>query len=173
MPIYLLLYLEFFKVGLFAIGGGMVTVPFLFNLAEIYPWFTSQELVNMIAVAESTPGPVGINMATYAGFKTAGWSGSLAATFGLVTPSLIIILLIARLLTKYRTSGFFLNIMYAMRPTVLALILYAGYELSKHALLDLKHLLICVAFWGAIRLFKLHPVVYILIGGVLGVLLKL
>lgn len=115
MTVYALLFFEFFKIGLFALGGGLVTVPFLFDLSTRYPWFTSEQLVNMIAVAESSPGPVGVNMATYAGFKAAGVSGALTATFGLVLPSLIIIVIIAALLDKFRQTDFFQNLMYAVQ----------------------------------------------------------
>ena len=92
--IYLQLFWEFFKTGLFAIGGGMATVPFLFDISARTGWFTASELANMIAVSESTPGPIGINMATYVGFETAGILGSVIATLGLVIPSIIIIVII-------------------------------------------------------------------------------
>jgi len=89
--IYLILFGEFFKIGLLAIGGGLVTVPFLYEMAENYAWFDTLELTNMIAVSESTPGPIGVNMATYAGFSAAGIMGGIIATLGLITPSMIII----------------------------------------------------------------------------------
>ncbi|MBR0521330.1 MAG: chromate transporter, partial [Spirochaetales bacterium] len=92
--IYLQLFWEFFKTGLFAIGGGMATVPFLFDISARTGWFTASELANMIAVSESTPGPIGINMATYVGFETAGILGSVIATLGLVVPSIIIIVIL-------------------------------------------------------------------------------
>ena len=120
------LFLEFFKIGLFALGGGMVTVPFLFELSDKYSWFTSQELIDMIAVSESSPGPIGVNMATYAGFMTSGILGGLVATLGLVLPSLIIIVLIAKVLEKYKDSDFFKRLMFAIHPAVIALILNAG-----------------------------------------------
>ena len=99
--VFLLLFLEFFKTGLFAIGGGMATLPFLNELANKYPWFTVDDLSDMIAVSESTPGPIGVNMATYAGYTTGfnelgvlgGILGAFVATLGLVTPSVIIILI--------------------------------------------------------------------------------
>lgn len=171
--IYVLLFFEFFKIGLFAIGGGMVTIPFLFNLAENYPWFNSNELIDMIAVAEATPGPLGVNMATFAGFRTAGIWGSFAATIGLVMPSLVIIVILAKILSKYHTSNVFLNLMYSIRPAVIALICYAGFELAKVSLPNGRSLLICLIFWGAIRLLKLHPIAYIVAGGILGIYFNL
>ena len=93
--IFLQLFYEFFKIGLFAVGGGMATIPFLMDLTSRYSWFTMADLTNMIAVSESTPGPIGINMATYAGFNAAGIPGALCATLSLVLPAWIIIILIA------------------------------------------------------------------------------
>ena len=171
--IFWLLFSEFFKIGLFALGGGMVTVPFLFNIAEKYRWFTSHELVDMIAVAESSPGPIGVNMASYAGFKAAGISGGIVATFGLVLPSLIIIAVIAGLLGKYRNSSFFMNLMYAVHPAVIALIVFAGTELGKLVLVNGEAVLICALFWGAIHFVKLHPILNIVFGGIIGVVLNL
>ena len=91
----LILIFEFFKIGLFSIGGGLATLPFLYRLADKYPWFSAKQIPDMIAVSESTPGPLGINMATYTGFQHSGVIGSIAATFGLVLPSVIIIILIS------------------------------------------------------------------------------
>ena len=90
--IYLNLFIEFFKTGLFAVGGGLATLPFLYSIAERYPWFTTAELADMIAVSESTPGPIGVNMATYAGYTSTGILGGLVATLGLIIPSLVITL---------------------------------------------------------------------------------
>ncbi|MBR6348683.1 MAG: chromate transporter, partial [Spirochaetales bacterium] len=87
--IYLRLFWEFFKTGLFAMGGGMATVPFLFDISAKTGWFTASELADMIAISESTPGPIGVNMATYVGFTTAGIPGGIVATFGLFCPALI------------------------------------------------------------------------------------
>ena len=96
--IYLQLFWEFFKTGLFAVGGGLATLPFLQQIAARYPWFTPDDLLNMIAVSESTPGPIGVNTATYAGFHAAGLPGALTATFALVLPSVVIIMLVSRAL---------------------------------------------------------------------------
>ena len=171
--IYLTLFIEFFKIGLFAIGGGLATIPFLFQLTEKFSWFSVEDLTNMIAVSESTPGPLGVNMATYAGFKAAGISGALTATTGLVFPSVVIIIIIAALLDKFKQTSFFQNLMFTIRPAVIALILNAGVELGKLALTGIESVVLCVIFWGAIRFFKLHPILYIVLGGILGIALKL
>ena len=102
--IYLQLFYEFFKTGLFAIGGGLATLPFLSDMAERTGWFTQSQLADMLAVSESTPGPVGVNMATYVGFETAGVLGAIVATLGLVFPSIVIILVIAGFLKAFRNK---------------------------------------------------------------------
>ena len=114
--LYLQLFYEFFKTGLFAIGGGLATLPFLYDMADKYPWFTRTDLANMIAVSESTPGPIGVNMATYVGFTTGGILGSIIATCGLVLPSLIIIIIIAKFLESFQDNRFVQSAFYGLRP---------------------------------------------------------
>ncbi len=168
--IYLLLFWEFFKIGLFAVGGGLVTVPFLYNLAEVYPWFSTQELANMIAVAESTPGPVGVNMATFAGFKAAGITGGLAATAGLIFPSLVIIILLAGIMNKFRDNDAFNTVLATVRPTVLALILSAGYLLAESSITDIVRGVVLVIVFAVMYFWKKHPIFYILCGAVGGII---
>ena len=93
--IYLQLFWEFFKAGLFSVGGGLATLPFLYDISDRLGWFTHAQIADMLAISESTPGPIGVNMATYAGFTSAGIPGGVVATLGLVTPSVIVILIIA------------------------------------------------------------------------------
>ena len=104
--IYLQLFFEFFKAGLFAIGGGMATIPFLAKLATATGWFTETDLLNMIAVSESTPGPIGVNTATYVGYHIAGIPGAVDATFGLITPSVIVIIIVSQFLKKFGDSKY-------------------------------------------------------------------
>ena len=122
MSIYLRLFWEFFKTGLFAIGGGMATLPFLKSMGEATGWFTQTDLMNMLAVSESTPGPVGINMATYVGFTVGGLPGTAIATLGEVTPSIIVILIVAAMLAKFRSSRYVENAFYGLRPASTGLI---------------------------------------------------
>ena len=130
------LYWEFFKTGLFAVGGGLATLPFLSEMAARTGWFTHAQLADMVAVAESTPGPIGVNTATYVGFTTAGIPGAVIATLGLVTPSLIIILLIAAVLDAFSGNRFVTGVFRLLRPTSVALISIAGLEVAKVALLN-------------------------------------
>ena len=104
MGIYLQLFIEFFKAGLFAVGGGMATIPFLYDRSDRTGWYTHAQLIDMIAISESTPGPIGVNMATYVGFSTAGIPGSVIATLGLITPSIIVILIIAGFYNAFKNN---------------------------------------------------------------------
>ena len=108
--LYLRLFFEFFKAGLFAVGGGLATLPFLFDMAESTGWFTADTIMDMIAVSESTPGPIGVNMATYAGFTTACIFGTICATVGLVCPSVIVIILVYKVLEKFKGSSLVNNV---------------------------------------------------------------
>ena len=116
MMTYLRLYYEFFKTGLFAIGGGLATLPFLKNIGEATGWYTYSDLLNMLAVSESTPGPIGINMATYVGYTVAGLPGAVIATLGEVTPSIIVILNVAAILKSFRNNVYVERAFYGLRP---------------------------------------------------------
>lgn len=189
--IYLSLFWEFFKTGLFATGGGMATLPFLYRMSETKGWFTAAQLADMVAVSESTPGPIGVNMATYVGFTTAGIPGSLIATIGLVTPSIIVILIIARILQKFRSNITVDAAFYGLRPCSVGLIAAAGLLVVKialftldrfaetHAFLDtlnLKAILLAAALLvltrGVKQVKKLHPIFFILASAVIGILFK-
>lgn len=170
-----LLFIEFFKIGLFAIGGGIVTIPFLYNLAQQTNWFSASTIPNMIALSESTPGPLGINMATYTGFTINGVLGGLFATLGLVTPSVIIIVLIAKLLKKYRDNLYVQKLFNAIKPAVLALILVAGITIFHQTVLTgtlLKELTLFIIIFLLLQKTKLHPIFFILLSGIIGIIFK-
>ena len=133
--IYLRLFWEFFKVGLFSIGGGMATIPFLTDLGERTGWFTSGQLADMIAISESTPGPMGVNTATYVGFITGGVPGGVVATLGLICPSIIIILIIAKFLQRFRQSKVVDGAFYGLRAASVALITTAMLQVAQIALM--------------------------------------
>ena len=122
MSVYLRLYWEFFKTGLFAVGGGMATLPFLKDIVQSTGWYTYTDLMNMLAVSESTPGPIGINMATYVGFTVGGIPGAVIATLGEVTPSIIVILIVALMLKKFRDNRYVNMAFYGLRPASTGLI---------------------------------------------------
>ncbi len=167
------LFYEFFKIGLFAIGGGAVTIPFLFDLTEKYTWFSKEELINMIAVSQSTPGPIGVNMATYAGFQTLGIWGGIIATLGLVLPSLVIVILISKMLRKYVNTPCWCEVMQTIRPVVIALILFAASELFVLSVTDWYRTIFAIAFFALVYFYKKSPVFYIILSGILGFALKL
>lgn len=167
------LFYEFFKIGLFAIGGGAVTIPFLFDLTEKYTWFSKEELINMIAVSQSTPGPIGVNMATYAGFQTLGIWGGIIATLGLVLPSLVIVILISKMLRKYVNTPCWCEVMQTIRPVVIALILFAASKLFVLSVTDWYRAIFAIAFFALVYFYKKSPVFYIILSGILGFALKL
>ena len=183
--IYLILAYEFFKIGLFSIGGGMATLPFLMDLTGKYDWFTISELTNMVAISESTPGPVGINMATYAGYNAAGVPGAIVATLALTAPAWIIIILIAKFLENFSENRNVKAAFYGIRPAVAALIGYAVWELLKIALIsaadgkiqvNLVNAAVCVVVFALLqikKLGKLHPLVCIAAGACVGIVLKM
>lgn len=184
MPELLTLCLEFFKTGLFAVGGGLATLPFLTQMQARYGWFTAAELANMIAVSESTPGPIGVNMATYVGFAHGGVVSALVATLSLVFPSLVIICLIAGVLEKFQRNKPVQDAFAVIRPAVTGLIAAAGLSVAKIALLREGQTGLAQIDWIAVALFavifaatqwkplrKLHPVVFIAVGAAVGVLL--
>lgn len=173
MLTYGVLFWEFFKIGLFAVGGGMVTIPFLFDLTRKFDWFTAEELTNMIAVSQSTPGPVGVNMATYAGFQAAGVWGGIIATFGLALPSMVIVIWISKLLKRCAQNPLVCEIMAAIRPAVVALILLAGAELIKLSVTNYVSGVFAAVFFAMVYFYKRSPIFYIILAAVLGVALKL
>ncbi len=187
--ILLRLFFEFLKTGLFAVGGGMATLPFLYDISERTGWFTQEQLADMIAVGESTPGPIGVNMATYVGFETAGIPGAVIATLGLVTPSVIIILIIARVLKQFRENPTVDAVFYGLRPCSIGLIAAAGLLVAKITFLDISAwsaggglqslfqwkaillgVLLLVLTRGVKPLKKLHPIVFIAASAAAGVI---
>lgn len=183
--IYLILAYEFFKIGLFSIGGGMATLPFLMDLTNKYDWFTASELTNMVAISESTPGPVGINMATYAGYNAAGVPGAIVATLALTAPALIIIVLIAKFLENFSENKNVKAAFYGIRPAVAALIGYAVWELLKIAIVSITdgnvqvnviNVSVCAVTFALLqvkKLGKLHPLVWIAAGACVGIALRM
>lgn len=172
----LLLFWEFFKTGLLSIGGGMATLPFLFNISSKTGWYTTAELADMVAVSESTPGPIGVNMATYVGYKVNGILGSLIATMGLVLPSLIIIVIIASIFDKFSQKPIVKFAFLKLRAAVIALIGFAVYQLAVVVFLPVGKLTVLFASFYIICLFinlkckKIHPIFIVLLGALFGIL---
>ena len=173
MMIYLQLFFEFFKAGLFAIGGGMATLPFLYDISDKTGWFTYGQLADMVAISESTPGPIGVNMATYVGFTTAGISGSVIATLGLITPSIIIILIIAGFLKAFKDNKYVQHAFYGLRPASTGLIAAAGFSVFALSIPNLVLLAVLYYFTAVCKKTKgLHPVVFIAASAVIGIIFQ-
>lgn len=171
------LFFEFFKIGLFTFGGGYASLPFLFDISNCYHWFSEIELTQMIAISGLTPGPVGMNMATYAGFKTLGIKGAIISTFALVLPMLIITTQVFRLLRKFSENRYVQSILTVLRPTSCALISSVGikliYNLIFNKNLNLNSInyialfVLLVLFLMTFK-FKKNPIIYMSVAGIAG-----
>ena len=180
---------EFFKTGLFSVGGGLATLPFLYEMSDRHPeWFTHADIADMIAISESTPGAIGINMSTYAGFRTGGIPGGILASLSLALPCVIIILIIARFLAKFRQNKLVEGAFYGLRPASIAMISVAGLNVVKVALVDMsaltaggaglggffiwKALILAVLIFIGLRKLKWSPILFIAISAVIGIIFK-
>lgn len=198
MMLLLQLYWKFFTTGLFAIGGGMATIPFLYNISDATNWFSYNDLADMIAVSESTPGPIGINMATYVGFITGtnqggpvyGIIGAIVATLGLITPSIIVILLIAAFLKNFKDNKYVKNAFYGLRPASTGLITAAGLGVFVTTLfpgdrtaglstlsVDWKGCILAIVLWLFTNKVKktkgLHPIIFIAASAAAGIIFSM
>ena len=190
--ILLRLFWEFFQIGLFSVGGGLATLPFLYNLGARSGWFTAGQVADMLAVSESTPGPIGVNMATYVGYTSAGVPGSIIATMGLVAPSIIIIILVAAAMNAFRNNRYVNAAFYTLRPASTGLITAAGWSVvalvlintelfkSTGRLTDLfrwENIILFAVIWILTNLVKpvkkLHPIVFIALAALCGIVFKL
>lgn len=185
--LYRLIY-EFFKIGLFAVGGGQATIPFLYDLSLRTNWFTFEKLADMIAISESTPGPIGVNMATYTGFTVGGMIGGVLATLALVTPSVIVIIGISKALDAFKENRYIKNIFKILKPCVVGLISAAGLSVFTIAVLDvdvfnqtknildlfkIKEFVLFIVLFAMTLKWKKHPIVYLGIAMIVGILLGL
>ncbi len=183
--IYIRLFIEFAKIGLFSIGGGMATIPFLQDLSRRTGWFTIRQLTDFIAISEATPGSLAINLATFAGYETAGVAGSILATLGIMFPALILITAMASLLHRFRENRYVERAFYGLRPCVLALIGSAFLGLVEVTMfkpdlglsdllsgINLKAVVIFLAVLALMnirRLKEMHPVFFLGISAVAGI----
>ncbi len=194
--IFLELFFRFFSVGLFSVGGGLATLPFLTDMGEATGWFTQTDISNMIAISESTPGPIGINMATYVGFQmgegvggvAGGIFGAVVAPLGLTAPALIVVLAISRVLMRFRSSKYVEWVFYGLRAASLGLIASACLGVARiaffsadafaqgagfFAAVDYKSVILsALIFFGVTKFKKIHPIVFILIAAAVGIVFK-
>ena len=186
--ILLQLFWEFLKIGLFSVGGGMATLPFLYDLSDKTGWYTYAQLADMVAVSESTPGPVGINMATYVGYTVGGFGGAVLATLGVLVPGTVIVLIIAGMLARFRGNRYVDAAFYGLRPASTGLIAAAGVSVIGVALLNtalyeetgrlldlvsVKAVILAAVLWVLTNVVKptkkLHPIVFIAASAVVGI----
>lgn len=184
------LFFEFFLTGLLAVGGGLATLPFLYDISDRTNWFSHSDILNMIAVSESTPGPIGVNMATYVGYDIQGFLGALTATLGLVLPSFITIVIIAHFVDKYKSSPITEGTFAMLRPASTAMVTAAGISVAKlaffpngfdftsfggfFAAVDYKVLILSAVILAATLLWKKgHPIFFIIMGAVAGIVFKM
>lgn len=185
--IYLRLYIEFFKIGLFAVGGGLATLPFIGQLAEKYGWITQRQILDMIAISESTPGPIGINAATFVGNMTGGLLGGIIATIGVITPSVIVILIIAHYFARFSEKPAVKFAFIGIRPAVTGLIAAVGFEVARVALFDmdnytniyeilsilnLKAIVLFALIMLLINKYKKHPITYLVGAAIIGIIFR-
>ena len=184
------LCMEFAKIGFFSLGGGYATLPFLYHMSEVYGWFSPLELSRMLAISSITPGPVGLNVATFAGFKTAGILGSIAATMSIMLPSFFMIIIISKMLKKFKDSPCLCSVMYALRPATAAMLAAVALRLFRDVIIrnpdfsgfnfmqmqnfiDIKgFLLLVILFILSLRLKK-DPLVFLAFGAIAGILLHI
>ncbi len=178
---------EFFKTGLFAVGGGLATLPFLYAMGNATGWFNAQDVANMIAISESTPGPMGVNMATYVGFTSFGLPGAVLGPLALVFPSLVIIILISKILNKFKESKLVQDVFYGLRPASTGLIIAAGlgvakiallrldqYEITKNIadLLNYKSIVLALVIYLVMKKKDFHPILMVVASAVIGIIFK-
>lgn len=184
MPTLLIMCIEFFKTGLFAMGGGLATLPFLYQISSKYGWYSAQDISDMIAISESTPGPLGINMSTFVGYKIFGLTGAILAPLSLILPSVIVIVTVARVLDKFKNSIAVKRIFYGIRPASTGLIAAAGLLVARIAFIksgtdrswsfDWKSIILAVLLYISIKTWgrKLHPILFICISAAIGIVFK-
>ena len=196
MMIFLELFVRFFMVGLFSVGGGLATLPFLTSMGEATGWFDAMDISNMVAISESTPGPIGINMATYIGYQVGsemgagfGVLGSIVASLGEVAPALIVIIIVSKMLMKFRDSKYVEYVFYGLRAASVGLIAAAWLGVAKIAFynsevmaesgnflmaIEYKSIILsAVIFFLVTKFKKLHPIALIALSAVVGIIFKM
>ena len=169
MIIYLKLFLEFFHIGLFSFGGGYATLPFLYHIADVQKWYTTKQLTDMIAVSSITPGPVGVNVATFAGFATAGITGAFIATTAVILPSLILIIIISKLLEQFRHNKFVRSVIYTLKPAGCGLLAAVGIDMFINSI-NLFGIVLLAGLFIASLTEKRDPLFYLGVSALVGLI---
>ncbi|WDV45952.1 chromate transporter [Clostridiaceae bacterium M8S5] len=167
---FLLIIMNFFKIGLFTIGGGLVVLSLIQDLAAKYGWLTTEQFTNMIAIAQSTPGAIGINTATFVGYSKIGILGGILATVAVVLPGTIIAVIISHFINAYSNNKYVVYGLSGIRIVVIGIILAAICNIGKLVLIDIKSAILTVIFFIAVYKYKKHPIVYITMGAIVGMI---
>ena len=167
--IYLKLFLEFFHIGLFSFGGGYATLPFLYHIADVQKWYTTKQLSDMIAVSSITPGPVGVNVATFAGYLTSGVSGAFVATMSVILPSLIIVVIISKLLEQFKHNKYVQSVIYTLKPAGCGLLAAVGVDMFVNNINLLGMFLLAGLFWASLT-EKRDPLFYLAVSAFVGLI---
>lgn len=166
------IFLAFLKIGAFTFGGGYAMIPFIqTEIIETNKWMTAEEFIDILAIAEMTPGPIAVNSSTFVGYKIAGFWGSLAGTIGVILVCTILSTIAARYFFKFKDNRILKALFKGIRPAVIVLIGSAVFAVGKVALLDIKSIGICLVIFAGLMKFKLHPILAVVMSGVLGVVL--
>lgn len=165
------LFLQFFHVGVFSFGGGYATLPFLYDIADKFHWYSAKQLTDMLAISSITPGPVGVNVATFAGFTTSGILGSLVATTAIILPSYIIVTIVFKVIDKFRTNRNIKGAIRGLKPAGCALLSAVGIKLLFTSNLHLLGTLILLGFLILSVKKKQDPLFYLGISAILGLLI--
>ena len=169
--LFIQIFLQFFHIGLFSFGGGYATLPFLYDIAEKFDWYTVDQLTDMVAVSSVTPGPVGVNMATFSGFATSGIIGALVATIAIMLPSFIIVSVVFKLIDKFKNNNYIKSIIQSLKPAGCALLCAVGIKLIFTSHLQLIGCIILALFIGTSFIKKQDPLFYLGISAILGFIL--
>lgn len=167
--IYVKLFLEFFHIGLFSFGGGYATLPFLYHIADVQKWYTAKQLSDMIAVSSITPGPVGVNVATFAGYLTSGVSGAFVATMSVILPSLIIVVIISKLLEQFKHNKYVQSVIYTLKPAGCGLLAAVGVDMFVNNINLFGMFLLAGLFWASLT-EKRDPLFYLAVSAFVGLI---
>ena len=170
--IYLKLFLEFFHIGFFSYGGGYATLPFLYHIVDMYGWYSASQLADMIAISSITPGPLGVNVATFAGYVTSGVFGALVATVALVLPSVIIVVIISKLLEQFKNNRFVKSVIYSIKPAGCGLLTAVGVNMFFNNISLYGVLLFIILFVVSLKM-KRDPIIYLGVSAMVGLVLSL
>lgn len=171
MNIIFKIFLSFFKIGAFSFGGGYAMLPLIEReIVTNNHWIDKTQFIDIIGISQMTPGPIAINSATFVGYKVSGLLGSISGSIGVVTFSFILVTIATHYIIKFKESKYIKSALIAMRPALIAFIISSFLSLAKDSYTDIKSILIALIIGGLLFKSKIHPIVIILLSGVLGII---